>query len=154
MRTSCTIWAFLLCPVFTTYLSFSFFNQSSRFHLALTCSGNVADLFPTYPLTTWLWMDRTRHSIRTVTASYQNRKLTLQLQQMTCRSADRAGKLLQVTSKARHTNLLPVSVSRGMTPVLNLYKCGIFKTRININYGHLFCHADFKGLSRSHTDNI
>lgn len=29
----------------------------------LTCSGNVADLFPTYPLTTWLWMDNTRHSI-------------------------------------------------------------------------------------------
>ena len=22
------------------------------------CSGNVADLFPTYPDTTWLWIDK------------------------------------------------------------------------------------------------
>lgn len=35
--------------------------------LILTCSGNVADLFPTYPLTTWLWIDSTRHSIPATT---------------------------------------------------------------------------------------
>jgi len=31
--------------------------------LSLTCKGNDADLFPTYPLTTWLWTDRTLQSI-------------------------------------------------------------------------------------------
>lgn len=29
----------------------------------LTCNGKDADLFPTYPLTTWLWIDSTRHSM-------------------------------------------------------------------------------------------
>lgn len=49
-----------------TYLQPS--QPQTRWHvLVLTCSGNVADLFPTYPLTTWLWMDSTRHSITATT---------------------------------------------------------------------------------------
>lgn len=38
-------------------------NQTCVPLVVHTCSGNVADLFPTYPLTTWLWIDSTRHSI-------------------------------------------------------------------------------------------
>ena len=30
-----------------------------RYKDLITCKGNVADLLPTYPQTTWLWMERT-----------------------------------------------------------------------------------------------
>lgn len=110
--------------------------QSSRFHLALTCSGNVADLFPTYPLTTWLWMDRTRHSMRTIT----NRLLKPQTY-TTVASNARAG----VRAERRKRNLAASDIKGtahqltsgvcvtwedvSLTPVWIFINVGIFKPK-------------------------
>ncbi len=49
----------------TSTLNFKWLHASNALQtlLNLTCKGKEADLFPTYPLTTWLWTDRTLQSI-------------------------------------------------------------------------------------------
>lgn len=151
MRTICILYN---SPVYAQisqhlYLSFPVFNHLHlKSNWLLPAAGTLPTCFRRIPWqhdSEWTGRDTPLEQLRK--ARYQNRKLTLQLHQMCVQVCGQQGKSNLAASGSKDTShelTSCVCVTWGdfsVTPVV-IYTCGNFKTKIKINYGHFFWHAD------------